>query len=107
MSLPRFLEPLGPIGECREEASQPLAGLFVQRSPVSGSNFWREKDEYLRFGHYIGWGMQEYLPRDHLSACRPLPPGLALRSRPPCDGRAWGRDASAGTSPERRSKTPG
>ena len=72
VSLPRFLEPLGPIGECREEASQPLAGLFVPEVAVSGSNFWREKDEYLRFGHYIGWGMQEYLPQDHLSACRPL-----------------------------------
>src|SRR5215203_4365824 len=63
---------MGPLGECREEASQPLAGLFVHEvARLRIELLAREGDEYLRFGHHVGWGLQEYLPQDHLSACRP------------------------------------
>src|SRR5215218_1639310 len=61
-----------PLGECREEAAQPLAGLFIHEvARLRIELLTREGDEYLRFGHYGGWGMQEYLPQDHLSACPP------------------------------------
>src|SRR5215218_4504135 len=72
VSLHRFLEPMGPLGECREEAAQPLAGLFIHEvARLRIELLAREGDEYLRLGHHVGWGMQEYLPQDHLSACRP------------------------------------
>src|SRR5215213_6557557 len=70
---------MGPLGECREEAAQPLAGLFIHEvARLRIELLAREGDEHLRLGHHIGWGMQEYLPQDHLSACRPA----SSRARP-------------------------
>ena len=89
MSLPRFLEPLGPLGECREEASQPLAGLFVHEVARLRIELLAREERYLRFGHHVGWGMQEYLPRTICPRAVPLLLG-SPRSRPACDGRAWG-----------------
>src|SRR5215208_457095 len=72
VSLHRFLEPMGPLGECREEAAQPLAGFFIHEVACLRIELLaREGDEYLRFGHHVGRGLQEYLPQDHLSTCRP------------------------------------
>lgn len=58
MSFHRFLEPPGPLGQRREEAAQPLAGLFIHQ--VAGLQIEllaREGNQHLRLGH--AWGERD------------------------------------------------
>src|SRR5215208_2429483 len=72
LSFHRSLEPLSPLCQSREEAAQPLAGLFIHEvARLRVELLVREGDEHLRLGHHVDRGVQEYLPHDHLSACRP------------------------------------
>src|SRR5215211_2094812 len=72
LSFHRSLEPLSPLCQSREEAAQPLAGLFIHEvARLRVKLLAREGDEHLRLGHHVGRGVQEYLPQDHLSTCRP------------------------------------
>jgi hypothetical protein len=67
-----FLEPPGPLCQRQDEATEPLAGLFIHEvARLRVELLTREGDEHLRIGHHVGWGVQEYLPHDHLCACGP------------------------------------
>src|SRR3712207_5072039 len=56
----------------REKAAQPLAGLFIHEvARLRVELLAREGNKHLRLGHHVGWGVQEYLPQDHLSAGGP------------------------------------
>src|SRR5215208_2866470 len=110
VSLHRFLEPLSPFCQRREEAAQPLAGFFIHEvARLRIELLAREGDEYLRLGHHVGWGMQEYLPQDHLSACRPasswarphdpdrlVPKGRRIVARAQAPVQCGGQDARNG-----------
>src|SRR5829696_5116913 len=101
---------MGPLGECREEAAQPLAGLFIhQVARLRIELLARERDEHLRLGHHVGWRVQEYLPQHHLtsgspssSRTRPHDPdrlvtegrGIVARAQAPVQG--GGQDAGDG-----------
>src|SRR5215216_6163102 len=110
VSLHRFLEPMGPLGECREEAAQPLAGLFIHEvARLRIELLAREGDEYLRLGHHVGRAVQKDLPQDHLSACRPasswarphdpdrlVPKGRRIVARAQAPVQGGGQDAGNG-----------
>jgi hypothetical protein len=51
---------------------QPLASLSIHEvARLCVELLVREGDEHLRLGHYVGRGVQEYLPQDHLALGSP------------------------------------